>query len=373
MTQALLLVGDSYSNQNIFYKTRFLASDAFLYVEKDGEGVLVVSTMELGRAEKESTVATVRDFDEYGYREMARELNDRHRAFTTVMTRVVRDTGVDQVLVGREFPALYADGLRAEGIEVEIDPRLLSAQRRQKSRQEIECIEAAQRATERATARAFDILARSEDRQGVLHLDGIPLTAERLRSEIEISLVRAGMDTSQQPIIAGGPGAADPHWKGTGSLKAGEAIVFDVFPRGMDSRYFADMSRTVVKGVPSDQLRAMYGAVLYAQEAALATIRAGVNGRDVHAAVLEAFRERGFSEDGAGARFTHGTGHGVGLDIHEAPYLGALDVELLEGEVVTVEPGLYDDKVGAVRLEDLVVVTRDGCRNLTQFPKQFQV
>jgi Xaa-Pro aminopeptidase len=220
--------------------------------------------------------------------------------------------------------------------------------------------------------RAIEILAESEDLHGVLHFGGIPLTSERLRAEIEVALTREGMDTSASPIVAGGPGAADPHWLGSGPLRPGEAIVLDVFPRSKANRYWADMTRTVAKGDPGELVRRMYAAVLRAQEAALAEIRAGANGRDVHAAVQAVFAEEGFAgEDGP--RYIHGTGHGVGLEIHEGPALTSMDVELREGDVVTVEPGLYDPAVGAVRIEDLVVVTQDGCRNLTRFPKQLEI
>jgi Xaa-Pro aminopeptidase len=194
-----------------------------------------------------------------------------------------------------------------------------------------------------------------------------------LRSEIEVTLLRGGMDSTHSPIAAAGPAAADPHWGGAGPIRPGQAVVLDIFPRSKRTRYYADMTRTVVKGDPGPELRSMYEAVLEAQAAALAQIRAGANGRSVHEAVEAVFARLGFSGDGPGPRYLHGTGHGVGLDIHEAPHVGAMDQELLENDVVTIEPGLYDPAVGAVRIEDLVVVTRDGYRNLTRFPKDFEL
>jgi len=373
MANTLLLVGNSYSNQNLFYKTRFLCGDPFVYVERDGHRLLVTSPMERGRAEKESTVSEVRTFDDYGYRDLTRELNDRAQAFTAVLTKIVREFDSSSVVAEGSFPALYADALRRNGVTVDIDPRLLVVARRQKSEAEIAAIEEAQRATERATARALDVLAESEEHDGFLHFEGSLLTSERLRTEIEVSLIYNGMESSGSPIVAGGPGAADPHWKGEGPLTCGEAIVLDVFPRSDRSRYHADMTRTVFKGDPGDRLRAMYDAVLSAQQAGLGAIRAGVNGRDVHQAVVSVFEASGFTDEAQGPRFVHGTGHGVGLAVHEAPHIGLLDEELQENEVVTVEPGLYDPTLGAVRIEDLVVVTRTGHRNLTRFPKYFEL
>ncbi|HZU11396.1 MAG TPA: Xaa-Pro peptidase family protein [Chloroflexota bacterium] len=367
---AILLTGDSDYNQNLYYKTHFLA-EGLIYLEVNGEGTLITSEMERGRAEKESSVHTVRTLREFGFEEAMQELNDRTRAFTTALSRAIRDSGADRLIVGPDFPALLADNFRLEGIDVQIDPKLLDAARRQKSEQEIAAIEESQRATERAAGRAVEVLRDSEVHGDTLHYNGIPLTMERLRSEIEVSLVRDGMDPVS-PITAAGRGAADPHWIGHGPIRPGDSLVLDIFPRSKTTRYFSDMTRTVVKGRPSQVLARMYEATLQAQEAAFAQIRAGANGKDVHQAAVDAFREAGFDGD-TGPRYIHSTGHGVGLDIHEAPGLGTLDVELQENEVVTVEPGLYDPEIGAVRIEDIVVVTKDGYRNLTRFPKQFEI
>jgi Xaa-Pro aminopeptidase len=366
---AILLAGDSRVNPNLYYKTHFVA-EGLIYLESDSHDMLIVSEMERGRAGREATVSTVRTYDDYGYRQVARELNDRHRAWATMVSRAVNDMGADRVIVGPEFSALQADSLRNEGVDVHIDPELLVVTREAKTAEELGFIEAAQRANEKAAARAVEILQQSEPFNGVLQFNGIPLTSERLRGEIELVLVKEGMNPGD-PIVAGGPGASEPHWLGYGPLKAGEAIVMDIFPRTR-TRYWADMTRTVVRGKPSETLRAMYDAVLHAQEAAFGEIRAGANARDAHDAAANAMREAGFDGE-TGPRYIHGTGHGVGLAIHEAPRLGEQNVKLRTGEVITVEPGLYDPEIGGVRLEDMVLVTEDGYRNLTNFPKQFEI
>ncbi|MGH2443077.1 MAG: M24 family metallopeptidase [Chloroflexota bacterium] len=370
MGESLLLVGDSQSNQNLYYKTHFLAGDPFVYLEEDGQRLLVVNSMEQGRAEKESIVPEVRTFDSFGYNDLIRASGNRNQAFLEVLRRIV-GPGNGGVTVEGLFPVAYADSLRQSGVTLQIATELLRIERRQKSDEEIEAIEVAQRATERATAAAIQLVAGSEERNGMLHYRGIPLTSERLRAEIEISLTRENMDPGT-PIVAGGRSAADPHVTGTGAIRAGEAIIFDVFPRSKSSRYYADMTRTVVKGNPGDMLRAMYHATNQALDAALAEVRAGANGKNAHEAVKAVYKDAGFDRED-GPRFIHGTGHGVGLDIHEGPGLGIIDVELLPGDVITVEPGLYDPAVGGIRIEDMVVVTKDGYRNLTQFPKQFEV
>jgi Xaa-Pro aminopeptidase len=373
VVQATLLVGESQSNQNLFYKTHFLAGDPFVFLETHERAVLVVSAMEAGRARKESLVSDVRTFDDFGYVDLVRETRDRTKAFTIMLSRAVEAVGADGVRVEAMFPVLYADALRANGWELDVDAELYTLQRRRKNAREIRAIEEAQRATERAMARAEAMLAGSIVKDDTLELEGISLTSERLRAEIELSLMRDGMDVPLAPIVAGGAGSADPHWEGVGPIKPGEPVVIDVFPRGKSARYFADMTRTCVKGPPNDTLRAMYEATSLALDAALSRIGPGANAREAHEAAVEVFKEAGFDQPDSGPRYIHPTGHGVGLDIHEAPRLGSLDVELLEGDVITVEPGLYDRVLGGIRIEDLVVVTADGCRNLTAFPRQFEV
>lgn len=372
MTEALLLVGDSLRDQNLFYKTHFLAGDPFIYMEHGDRRVLVTSSMEKGRAEKESTADEVRTFEEFGYRDVLNETGDQYAAHGAALVRLLREVGAGDVVVTPAFQAVYADRLRAEGIRVRVDPTAVVSQRRRKTDEEIAFIEGAQRATERAMARAVDMIASSDEHHGILLVGGIPLTSERLRTEIELSFMRDGVESPEGMIVAGGPGAADPHWEGSGPLRAGEAIVLDLFPRSKRSRYFADMTRTVVKGDPGDQLRSMHAAVERAQQAAFMRIRPGASGREVHEAVRDALREAGFDRE-TGPRYPHGTGHGLGLEVHEQPSLGMHGQELTEGDVVTVEPGLYDPAVGGVRIEDVVVVTAGGSRNLTTFSRQFEL
>ncbi|MGI8824720.1 MAG: M24 family metallopeptidase [Chloroflexota bacterium] len=371
--EALLLVGDSVTDQDLYYKTHFLAGDPFVYAQLDGRSLLAVGAMELSRAEKESSVSEVRTFEELGYHELLKEHGDRYRAYAQLLMKIVSAIGADAVRVSGEFRALHADLLRESGLQVRVVPDLLLSDRRHKSAEEINAIEEAQRATERSTARGIEILRESDEVGGALVYRGVPLTSERLRSEIEGSLTRDGMDVSHTAIVASGPGAADPHWQGEGPLRVDEPIVLDIFPRGRRGRYFADMTRTVVRGRPAPILQKMYDAVLASQESAFAMIRPGANGSEIHQAVVDVLREAGFDREDGGPRYNHGTGHGVGLDIHERPGIGKHGDVLEEGDVVTVEPGLYHPEIGGIRIEDMVVVTAGGCRNLTRFPKEFVV
>jgi Xaa-Pro aminopeptidase len=177
-------------------------------------------------------------------------------------------------------------------------------------------------------------------------------------------------------IVSYGRQCVDPHDQGSGTLPANESIIMDVFPRSSESRYFADMTRTVVRGKASPKLKKMYRAVREGQEIAFSKIRDGADGMKIHDAILRYFGKLGFKTGEIGGRmqgFFHGTGHGVGLDIHEPPRISRGKEILRAGQVVTVEPGLYYLDFGGVRLEDMVLVTKTGCHNLTQFPKVLEI
>jgi Xaa-Pro aminopeptidase len=280
-----------------------------------------------------------------------------------------------------DLGVIYADELRSRGVEVSPEGKLFADLRRVKTEEEISHIEKAQRDVEAACALAVEVLRESEiSDDNTLVWRGEALTSEILRFEIDSELLRRGC-AADGTIVAGGRGAADPHERGHGPLRAGEAMILDIFPMDKSSRYYADMTRTVVKGEPVPELERMYEAVLEGQEAALAMIRAGVNGGDVHRKVSDILHEAGYKTiihdqrpgEPLGEGFIHGTGHGVGLEVHEGPRVSVVDEELKAGDVVTVEPGLYDPELGGLRIEDLVVVTQDGNRNLTDFPKEFRV
>jgi Xaa-Pro aminopeptidase len=181
---------------------------------------------------------------------------------------------------------------------------------------------------------------------------------------------------AQHTIVACGDDACDPHNEGSGPFRAHEAIVMDVFPKSSENGYYADITRTVVKGKPSDALRRVYDTVLEGQEMGLAMVKAGGSGKAIHTAIHDLFERAGYKTGVINERmqgFFHGTGHGVGLEIHEAPRISRVDDTLQPGHVVTVEPGLYYPGIGGVRIEDTVLVTNNGYENLTTFPKFFEV
>jgi Xaa-Pro aminopeptidase len=218
-------------------------------------------------------------------------------------------------------------------------------------------------------------LRQADIRENTLWLDGSPLTSERIKKLINVKLMERDC-VAQHTIVAGGDQACDPHDEGSGPLPAHRSIIFDVFPRSAATRYFADMSRTVIRGTASPELKRLYQAVKDAQEEAITRVRPGADGTKIHQGICDRFDAAGYATGLVNGRmqgYFHGTGHGVGLDIHEHPRISRNGSILQEGEVVTVEPGLYYPGLGAVRIEDMVLVTRDGCRNLTNYPKTFEL
>jgi Xaa-Pro aminopeptidase len=382
--RTLLVIGAPQHDATAYHLSGFLAPDPVICLRAADKKYLAVSALEYGRAEKEAPVDELISFDELDLTRLARELKSGARAFAAAAANFLKKLGAEgsPVTVPPHFGVAYADELRARGFKIEPKSRLFADLRRVKTQAEISHIEEAQRVVEEVCAHAVGILEEAEVADdGTLRWREEILTSELLRSEIEVELLRRGCSADEGTITAGGSQAADPHERGSGPLRAGETIILDIFPRNQKSRYYADMTRTFVKGEPGDELEKMYDAVIEAQETALSMIRAGVNGRDVHDKVSDILHERGYKTGKHDQKpgepliegFFHGTGHGVGLEVHEAPRLSTVEEELRAGDVVTVEPGLYEPGVGGVRIEDLLVVTEDGCRNLTRFPKEFRL
>jgi Xaa-Pro aminopeptidase len=273
------------------------------------------------------------------------------------------------------FPFGHAVKFQSLGYQLHPKRDPFYEQRVVKTVEEVRFIEAAQRATEEAVVAAHDMLRQASISNDQLWFEGVPLTSERVKKLINVKLMERDC-VAQHTIVAGGEQACDPHNEGSGPLPAYRSIIFDVFPRSATNRYFADMSRTVVRGTPSPELKRLYQTVLDAQEEAITKVKDGADGKRIHQGICTRFEKAGYQTGLVNGRmqgYFHGTGHGVGLDIHEMPRISRTGSLLQEGHVVTVEPGLYYPGLGAVRIEDMVLVTKDGCRNLTNSPKIFEL
>ena len=366
--QALLIIAASEIDSNLYYATRFLAPDPFVFLQVDGRKLLLMSDLEIDRARAQALVDEVLSLSLY-----ERKAHQRWQFphLTDTISLLLEACDVRSVTVPSVFPLEYADRLRDRGIRVMPKADPFFPERLIKSEAEITAIAEAQRHTETALDAALNVLRESETGGEYVYWRGNVLTSEDLKKVINVSLMENDC-IAQHTIVACGIDGVDPHNQGAGPIRANASIVFDIFPRSSRSRYFADMTRTVVKGEASDHLKRMYEAVLAGQERGIQLVRDGASGQAIHAEVARAMEARGFETgvvDGRNQGFFHGTGHGVGLDLHEPPRISRVDHTLRAGQVVTVEPGLYYPRWGAVRIEDLVVVEPGGCRNLTKFPK----
>lgn len=370
----ILLYASSESDADVLYATRFHCPDPFIFIRTAaGKRIFVMSDLEIGRARSQSNAHRVLSLSRYAARAMKR--TGRVPGVSEVIAEVLRDLKIRTVTVSGNAPAAVVEGLRAARVGVRVSRGPLFPERAHKTTAEVAAIRRAMRATEAGLQAAIDLLRRATIRGGWVMSGGRKLTAEELRRVLNAEVFARGCIPAHT-IVAAGRRGCDPHDVGGGPIRAGQPIIIDVFPRSEATGYFADITRTVVKGKAGDMVRDIYQTVHDGQRLGLRMIRHGVRSRDIHGAILDLFEARGFPTGEANGRmqgFFHGTGHGLGLEIHEPPRIAMNDTVLEAGMVVTVEPGLYYHPVGGVRIEDTVLVTRTGIRNLTRFPKFLEI
>jgi Xaa-Pro aminopeptidase len=370
----ILIYGDTVRAPELRHEIPLTIPDPFLYAERDGARHVFVGSLEVARI-RELDGIEVHPYEEVGYDELIASGLHREELYKPLALNAVRALGLETAVVPRYFPLELADYLRAEGIELKPERELFARRRRVKSQTQLEGIRRAQRACEAALDAARELLRAAEPNESGLEVDGKPLTSEWLKRRIGEVFTEHDM-LADEFIVSHGAQSAIGHEMGSGQIQAGEPIVIDLWPRDRETGCFADMTRTYVVGDPPAPLVEFHRLVLEALEQAIVDIKAGVQGRDVFVGTCKLFQEHGYRtplikepgevlEDG----FIHGLGHGVGLEVHEEPGMGmASRAPLVAGDVVTVEPGLYNPGFGGCRLEDLVLVTEDGAENLTDYP-----
>jgi Xaa-Pro aminopeptidase len=371
-TQTRLIVAASETDPDMLYATKFWAPDPFIFLERNGKRTLVLSDLEIDRGRKQA------EADEFvSFNQFEREVQGRSKKappYERVLAHFLRKRGVRSAIVPANFSLGYAQDLAANKIRVQATNGLFWPEREAKSENEVKMIGRALRITEKGLKRAIEVLKASKPGPGKrLRWSGKTLTSEMLRAEIDSTILRAG-GIPTGTIVAGGDQACDPHERGFGPLYAHSLIILDVFPRDAKTGYFGDMTRTVLRGRANEAQRKLWEAVKAGQALALKEIKAGVDGMTIHKAIQELFAKRGFPTEvrnGKNVGFFHGTGHGLGLEIHEYPRLQK--VTLKDRQVLTVEPGLYYPGLGGARQEDVVVVTKIGCKILSRFPKQLAI
>jgi Xaa-Pro aminopeptidase len=369
----VLIYGDTIRSHELRHEVPLMVPDPFFYAEKDGERHVAGHAMELARMESFGLV--LHPSEEFGMDELLRSGRSPSAIRDEYHVRVCRRLGIEDAVVPFSFPLHVADNLRAHGIQLRADREFFVERRRRKTQLELDGIRRAQQAAEAGMAAAREVLRRASPNGASVTVDGEPLTVERLKLEITHAFLQNGA-TGDDFIVSHGPQTAIGHDLGSGAIVPGEPIVIDIFPRDNESACFADMTRTFVVGEAPRELVDWHRLCKEALEQAVADVGPGVSGKAVYDRTCEIFEAAGHptartKEQGKPLNdgFFHGLGHGVGLNVHEEPNLGLIaDKELIAGDVITIEPGLYRRGYGGCRLEDLVVVTDDGAENLTSFP-----
>jgi Xaa-Pro aminopeptidase len=373
----VLLHGDTATSAALRHEVPLMIIDPFTYLEADGTATIVTNVLERDRIAEVRPDAQLVGLDELGLYELVADGMPRHQAELEVVSRAAARAGLRSALVPPEFPLAVADRLRADGVELVVDVGAFAARRRLKSAAELDGIRRAQRAAEAGMAAAAALLRAASPVDGRLRLDGEVLTAERVRAAVREACAGAGAPAPPDILVttALSGGGHDP---GSGPLPAALPIVIDLWPRDEVSGCWADMTRTFVVGQPSDDVLALQELVGTALAAARSAIRPGRTGREVYDVAAEVFEQAGHPTQrtrAPGETLAHGfyfaLGHGVGLEVHEAPTLGLAvgEAPLVAGDVLALEPGIEGlPSIGGVRFEDLVLVTEHGCETLTDFP-----
>ena len=367
-----LIVAASDVDADMLYATRFFAGDPFIFLEQNGKRTLVLSDLEIDRGRRQAQADEI-----VPYSEFEREVQGKNKkapAFDSVLAHFLQKRGVRAALVPANFQLGFARTLAAKKIRLDVADGLFWPEREAKTEDELRLMRRALSITETGLARAVEVLAACKARRDKkLDWFGRVLTAEIRRAEIDSAILRVG-GLPANTIVAGGDQACDPHERGSGPLKANSLIILDVFPRDAKSGYFGDLTRTVVRGRASEEQRRLWETVRAGQALALKKMKPGADGLVVHNEVKQLFTKKGYPtevRDGRQVGFFHGTGHGLGLEIHEFPRFQKTIFK--PGQVITVEPGLYSPGLGGVRIEDVAVVTQTGARVLSRFEKRLEI
>jgi Xaa-Pro aminopeptidase len=369
---ARLIYAASETDADLLYATGFFAPDPFLFVQNGRTRVLVMSDLELDRARKQASVDRV-----LSWSDVAAELAKRNGPpqVADVIARVLADLRLREVAVPRSFPFGLARKLARRGLRLELGPDPFWPQREIKQPREVRAIEASLRAAEAGLLAGIEALKACRIRGGWLYRDARRFTAEDLRAAVNTRMMAQGFIPAHT-ICAPGDQAVDPHEAGHGPIRANQPVVMDIFPRSEATGYFGDLTRTVVRGRASFALHQLYAIVHAGVRLGHRLLRPGVEGMRIHDAIHALFERQGYRTglvDGRMQGFFHGTGHGLGLEIHEPPSIGKRPCRMRAGHVVTVEPGLYYLGLGGVRIEDVALVTASGSRCLTRVPKQLEI
>jgi Xaa-Pro aminopeptidase len=359
----VFIYADTVRSPEMRHEVPVAVPDPFIYAERNGARCAFVGSMEVPRLRQVEGLEAV-PLERLGLDELIAQGLKWQDVDRELALRACRQLGLTEVVTPRTFPLELADYLRENDIAVRADGDLFDGRRRAKTVAELAGIRSALDAAQAAMDAIRARLRKGHD-----------VSCEELRGEATRVFSERGMMVPDLVIVSHGSQTAVGHEPGHGLIAANEPVIVDLYPRDPDSGCYADMTRTFCIGDPPEELAEYHRLCLEALDRSTAAIRPGVTGAEVHRIVCDLFQEHGHPtqltkkpgevlEDG----FYHSLGHGVGLEVHEEPGLGRTGVELVAGDVLAVEPGLYRKGFGGCRLEDLVLVTADGCEVLTDYP-----
>ncbi|MCE0484733.1 MAG: M24 family metallopeptidase [Methylacidiphilales bacterium] len=371
MSSARLMCAASGHDADLLYATHFYADDPFVWWEVAGKQHMALTPLEIDRARP--VVARAAKVRLHAIGEFL-PVKAKDLSAWAVITGLARQFQIKSFVVPEQFPAGLLENLRHAGLKITVSHEPFFPQRRVKTKEEVAALTTALRVAETGLRRGIEVLKASRpDKRGFLKWAGHPLTSERLRAEMDSAVLHAG-GTPANTIVAGGDQGCDPHERGHGPLRANETIVLDIFPRHARNHYFGDLTRTVVRGRASEALRKQYATVQSGKRWVMKQMRDGTDGTALQKELIERFWNAGYPTEQRKGRWVgmfHGVGHGLGLDLHEAPRFAS--GKLFSGLSITVEPGLYYPGVGGVRIEDVVIVGKTGVHNLTKFEEELEL
>jgi len=370
----VLIWGSTETSPELRHEVPIAIGDPFLYLEGAGRRAVVTNPLEYVRLRQTAPELERLLGDEFGRDELVSSGLTYSEIEREICLRAAGALGIDEAVVPPDFPIALADRLRAAGIALTPDETVFTERRRRKTEIEMEGIRRAANAAVEAVRDAADLLRAAEIRDGELWHGGERLTSELVRARIREICARAGAPAPPEIMVkAMGPNPRIGHYPGAGPLPADTPILIDLWPRDEETGCWADMTRTFVRGAISDAVGEIHELVLEAHARVRAAVVPGIPGVELYGMACEVFEDAGHptgrtKPPGQPLRdgFYAGLGHGVGLEIHEAPNLGRLGADpLIAGDVIAVEPGLVITTVGGTRVEDLLVVTEQGSEGLT--------